>query len=106
MKGGGIVFLVIFFFLFICFVWGVASVVGNVRDAIKANRPNPTISQAPPISNAPIGSTASAQTSRQADMINALEQLQKIHELHKNGGLTDAEFSQIKTKLIQNMHLA
>lgn len=38
MKGGGIVLLVIFVFFFICFVWGVASVVGNARNAIQFKR--------------------------------------------------------------------
>lgn len=114
MKGGGIVFLVIFIFLFICFVWGVASVVGNARNAIKAKRSNPkadraltpaptfTPSQMP---NTPIhGGTAPQANPQTTDMAGALEHLQKIHELHRSGALTDAEFAQLKAKLIQNIH--
>ena len=37
MKDGGIVLLVIFVFLFICFVWGITSVVNKARDAINLN---------------------------------------------------------------------
>ena len=36
MKGGGIVLLVIFVFLFICFVWWIASVVGGAREKVQS----------------------------------------------------------------------
>lgn len=36
MKGGGIVVLVIFIFLFFCFIWGIASVVGSAHEKLQA----------------------------------------------------------------------
>lgn len=116
MKGGGIVLLAIFIFLFTCFVWGVASVVGNARDAIKAKRSNPKADRAPEpaptltpsrMPNTPMYSEAAPQANPQTTGVaDTLEHLQKIHELHSSGALTDAEFAQLKAKLIQNLHPA
>lgn len=114
MKGGGIVLLVILIFLFICFVWGVSSVIGSIRDAISSKRSisttNPSTQPMPtfvpdPTPVSPIHGDAVPQPSEQAIMADTLEHLRQSHELHKNGALTDTEFVQIKTRLIQNIHL-
>ena len=115
MKGGGIVLLVIFVFLFICFMWGVFSVIGSIRDAIPSRRAipktNPSTQPTPtfvpePTPGSPIHGDAVPQPSEQSIMAYTLEHLQQIHELHKSGALTDTEFVQIKARLIQNIHPA
>lgn len=117
MKGGGIVFLVIFIFFFICFVWGIASVVGNTRDAIQSKRTalktddshipksSLTAESIPDSSSSEV--TSSSTTSPKYDNYQAmefiLEYFQKIFKLHQQGVLTDEEFAKIKLKLIQNI---
>lgn len=101
MKGGSIVVWVIFVFLFICFVWGIASIIGSARDAVKskyfASRGNPL-----PSSPEVVPTLIQKPYSCKQDVIgNTLEHLQKISELHSQGALTAKEFVQIKTKLIQ-----
>lgn len=112
MRGGGFLILL---FLLLCFLWGVASVIGSIRNAIPSRRsipktnsstqPMPTFvpDQAP---GSPIHGDAVPQPSEQAIMADTLEHLQQIHELHKSGALTDTEFVQIKARLIQNIHPA
>ena len=125
MKGGGIVLLVIFVFLFICFVWGISSVVGNVRNAIQSKQtrskdadPDKPISS---LSSKQMPKSSESAASKQSDphqatshpleesaarldaMARTLEHLQKITEMHQQGILTDQEFAKIKSKLIQEI---
>lgn len=121
MKGGGIVFLIIFVFLFICFIWGITSVVGKVRDAISSKRtqsqddvlpPHPSIQtptsvpepiiQITPIPPAPPTDAAEVKTPKTNDFGPLLEQLEQIGKLRKEGTLTEEEFQQIKKTLISS----
>ena len=106
MKGGSIVVLVIFVFLFICFVWGIASIVGSARDAIKSKHSasrGDTLPSSPEVAPTLI---QKPYPCKQDVIGNTLEHLQKIGELHSQGALTAEEFVQIKTKLIQSLDCA
>ena len=121
MKGGGIVFLIIFVFLFICFIWGITSVVGKVRDAISSKRtqsqddvlpphssiqtptavPEPII-QITPIHPAPPTDAAEVKNPKTNDFGPLLEQLEQIGKIRKEGTLTEEKFQQIKKTLISS----
>lgn len=106
MKGGSIVVLVIFVFLFICFVWGIASIVGSARDTVKSKH---SASRGDPVQSSPEVVQPLIQKPypcKQDVIANTLEHLQKIGELHSQGVLTAEEFVQIKAKLIQSLDRA
>lgn len=130
MKGGGIVFLAIFVFFVICFIWGIASIIGNARDAIQSKRTKPkddypdrTIpslaAERMPKSSASATSQNNAPPSEfdvyhkmahtldksAADfyaIAHTLEHLKALDKLYKDGALTDDEFKDLKNKIIQN----
>lgn len=111
MKGGGIVVLVIFIFLFLCFIWGIASVVGGAREKIQAkskkiksfcpSKSDPTSSPTPMPGDFQTKDGADvAMADEKKSMSHILEHLEKLSQLHKDGSLTDKEFSKLKEKLI------
>lgn len=112
MKGGGIVFLVIFIFLFICFVWGITSVVNKARDAIQSrhadlkdnqtpqSRPTWVPNQTPSPSINDDGTPEPTQNAPN----QTLEQLERIGKLRREGTLTEEEFIHIKKYLINNFN--
>lgn len=112
MKGGGIVFLVIFVFLFICFVWWIASVVGGAREKVQSKSKKikpfwPPKSEPTSSSNSMPGDFQKKDGSEtpivdeKKSMHQILEHIQKLSQLHKNGSLTDEEFSNFKEQLIK-----
>ncbi|MFC4621053.1 SHOCT domain-containing protein [Comamonas nitrativorans] len=112
MKGGGIVALVIFIFLFFCFIWGIASVVGGAREKVQAkskkiksfmpHKSEPTSSHSPAPGNFPTKDGADvAMADEKKSMNHILEHLEKLSQLHKDGSLTDEEFSRLKEQLIK-----
>ena len=112
MKGGGIVALVVFIFLFFCFIWGIASVVGRACEKVQAK--SKKIKSLCPSKSERTSSHSLApgnfQTKDGADvaladekksMSHILEHLGKLSQLHKEGSLTNEEFSKIKEQLIK-----
>lgn len=114
MKGGGIVALVIFIFLFFCFIWGIASVVSGAREKVQAkskkikslcpSKSEPTSSSTPMPGDFQSKDGADvAMADEKKSMNHILEHLQKLSQLHKDGSLTDEEFVEIKQILIGSM---
>ena len=118
------VLVIIFVFLFICFIWGIGSVVGSIkhaaqpeRNAISRNDVSPKRHEIPPsvTHGADESSIATAQalnldvtssedsTSASATLGAVLNHLQVISDLHKQGTLNNEEFAMIKTKLIKDI---
>ena len=112
MKGGGIVLLVIFVFLFICFVWGITSVVNKARDAIKSRHADQKDKQIPKScptlapNQTPSSSMNNDRTTELTQNVpnQTLEQLERIGKLRREGTLTEEEFIYIKKYLMNTFN--
>ena len=121
------VVIIILVFLFICFIWGIGSVVGGIKDATQSNRsaqspvdrqadvhPTPPIPQPTPLpvvtlaaaKSLPPGEVAAELIGDSATLDAALNRLQVIGNLHRDGTLSHEEFALIKAKLIKDIQLA
>ena len=123
------VVIIILVFLFICFIWGIGSVVGGIKDATQSNRsaqspvdrqadvhPTPPIpqSQSTPLpvvtlaaaKSQPLGDAAAEDNGDSTTLDAALNRLQVIGNLHRDGTLSHEEFALIKAKLIKDIQLA
>ena len=111
------VVIVILVFLFICFIWGIGSVVGGIKDATQPNRSaqSPVERQAdvhptpPPVvtlaaaKSQPPGEVAAELNGDSTTLDAALNRLQVIGNLHRDGTLSQEEFALIKAKLIKDI---
>lgn len=123
------VVIVILVFLFICFIWGIGSVVGGIKDAAQPNRsaqspverqadvhPTPPIPQSQPTpkpavtlaaaKSQPPGEVAAELNGDSTTLDAALNRLQLIGNLHRDGTLSQEEFALIKAKLIKDIQRA
>ena len=114
------VVIVILVFLFICFIWGIGSVVGGIKDATQPNRSaqSPVERQAdvhptpPPVvtltaaKSQPLGVTEVEDSGDSTTLDAALNRLQVIGTLHRDGTLSHEEFALIKAKLIKDIQRA
>ena len=121
--------IIILVFLFICFIWGIGSVVGGIKDATQSNRsaqspvdrqadvhPTPPIPQSQPTplpvvtlaaaKSQPLGDAAAEDNGDSTTLDAALNRLQVIGNLHRDGTLSHEEFALIKAKLIKDIQLA
>ncbi|MDR0217202.1 MAG: hypothetical protein LBJ15_24790 [Comamonas sp.] len=113
MKGGSFLILL---FLLICFLWGVTAIVGGISRAFSSKREWPA-SESRPRTGQPMqiqereteppaltpSPPAAMGNPEQDDMDHALEQLERISRLRKEGALTEDELAQIKETLIQGI---
>ena len=123
------VVIIILVFLFICFIWGIGSVVGGIKDATQSNRsaqspvdrqadvhPTPPIPQSQPTpkpavtlaaaKSQPPGEVAAEFNGDSTTLDAALNRLQVIGTLHRDGTLSHEEFALIKAKLIKDIQRA
>lgn len=125
MKGGGlvvVVFIIVFTFLFVCTLWGISAIVGEVgqvfsskckrldseswsqaRRQVLVREQVPPPSASRPSTPAVPDKTTVPERTDQHDMDQVLEKLERISRLHKEGMLTEEEVTQFKTLLIQEI---
>lgn len=90
MKGGGIVIML---FLFICFIWGIATVVGGIRKLVQ-----PRLKAAEPAPK-PLGEH-SMDATEPPSLHQTIASLRQIQELREGSFIDETEFKRLKTMLL------
>ena len=115
MKGGG---FLVFLFLLFCFLWGIAAIMGGLREAVRswfakpsAPMPAPAARQVPRAQEQTIADVItlpSVQPSppvKPREVSNPVAELRNLYELYQLGALSKAEFEAMKQRLLKS-HLS